>query len=145
MKTIIRIAKQVGNERRGIYTCSDVSGEFREFRAENLYSDNRHPNPQDDSLLFSSAKHLFHMEWPVRWKGGEYVFGFRDYAQMRSWIYQDAILDALHNEGFKVYTLAGDVIYGNAQAVIHDATSQVLKEQSILDFWAENEEKNLRA
>jgi hypothetical protein len=37
------------------------------------------------------------------------------------------------------------VIYGNAQAVIHDATSQVLKEQSILDFWAENEEKNLRA
>lgn len=81
----------------------------------------KHPNPRDDSLLVQNFKskgldlnaHLY-----------DFIFGFSSMEQLRTWMYDDRWLATLHKNGFVLCEYEGEIIHGNAQAIIRNSTKK---------------------
>ena len=136
--TLIRIHKNG----RGMYFGSDANTPLfylRDGTDEGL--PDRHPTPNADSLLTAVARHLFWVDKEdgyefFSWQARDFVFGFKNYDLMRSWIYDTRVLDHLHENGFTVAIMQGEVYHGHTQSVINKKTAVTLEDISIPEFIA---------
>lgn len=105
---------------RGAYTSQGSTKKIY----KSLCVEGKHPPPNKDSLLMSNGLTAENVTG--------YLFAFTNWEQFRAWFYDDSVILACLDQGFKVYVLeVEDAIIGNAQCVYPmDANPTVIAEAS---------------
>jgi hypothetical protein len=86
----------------------------------------RHPTPNNDSGLSDDY-------WEFMDKTAQYRFGFSTLAQLRSWLYDDEWLRALHGWDYRLSLYdAKKAIVGNTQALFDLAGAVRTSQRSLL-------------
>lgn len=106
MTKIYRV-HQEGDVHRGLYRCDTmVDMELQECI--------RHPTPDQDAAL---SDFWCSMDWL---KQGNYYFGFKSIAQLKSWIYRQEWRDQLHLDNVVISIIECDEAHlGDTQAVFN--------------------------
>lgn len=132
VKTILRIQDDSG---KGFYQGAFWSLKYNLYMAE---KGGKHPAPYLDSKLLSENPSLFESYFCYgqnyhRFIAKDYIFGFKDVEQCRSWLFNDEWLKSLHDAKYHVAIMQGDVRIGHTQAVIHSPSCIVQSTNTILE------------
>ena len=90
----------------------------------------RHPGPANDSRLVRDFERKTEMGFYVP---TQYYFGFKNIAQLRSWLYDDDWLCSLHDSGYSLVEIyisdckPANVIIGNTQ-VMFDKSMEIKRD-----------------
>lgn len=122
--TLYRIEK----DGRGPYQNGEIYSDFRE---KCPYDEYRHPVPGKDSALVAACPPDFFTSYGS-FEAQDFVFGFSNMAQLKSWFYDDQILKFLKQNGFKLRMYSGEIYAGNSQAIIRKDTSFLIEEKELI-------------
>lgn len=90
----------------------------------------RHPLPNEDSLLVSKAKEKgYNLE---TYDGCRlFAYGFKSIEVLRNWFYNDEVLLNLANGGFTIRVYMGEIIHGHTQSILRKGTGAFIEEIKI--------------
>lgn len=105
------------------YSRSQRSQKLNNFLCD-FSAGEKHPEPRDDSKLYITLKEKYRT---VRLEDGVagagfLLYGFSSINQLRAWFYSDDILQEMHNSGFVIVEIEGDITEGNCQATVDKTT-----------------------
>ena len=87
----------------------------------------RHPEPENDGALMRDFMDKHGFDAKSSGVPHCYKYGFKDLAQMRSWVYHQEIREQLHELGYHIAVIdAEDVVSGDTQAVYNTARNWVV-------------------
>ena len=112
-------------------------GVYRSDNAIDIYSImnwqkdgvDRHPLPDEDSLFVKNAALKGFEGYNFSMKMKSYNYAFDSIKSLRSWFYNDSVLDKLDDNGFMIFVYEvdeADIIEGNSQvAFIHERAKEI--------------------
>ena len=82
------------------------------------YSENKHPAPCSDSLLWQNLKCKLHCGPIGHPDVRPFIFGFSSIDQLRAWFFNDEVIKWMVAHGFSLWESGCEPVQGNSQAVL---------------------------